>query len=93
MDAWERVRQLAGQTLETADRRRKFEIDAVGNKTLVVIPEGAYPHAILRERLEQVIRMHAEDPRLTRADVQKAMPRNRTTSYLFAISQKCLHSR
>ena len=85
MDAWERVRQLAGQTLETADRRRNFEIDAVGNKTLVVIPEGAYPHVILRERLEQVIRMHAEDPRLT--------PRNRTTSYLFAISQKLLHSR
>ena len=86
--SWEHVRQLIGQELKTVDRGKPFIVDAVGERSLTVIPSGTSPQAVMREALELAMGKYAKNPNLTRKEIQGDLPRHRITSYLLAICRE-----
>jgi uncharacterized protein YunC (DUF1805 family) len=85
MSIWEEIRQLAGCELHTAERNKTFTIDAVGSNSLVVVTEDGNPHPIKRTSMEKAVEIFRADSAVTRAQLQEALPGNRTTSYMLAI--------
>lgn len=88
MNAWKQIDQLTGCELHTAERNKKFKIDAVGTEALLIVTEDGNPHPIRRTSLEKAVELHRANPALTRAQLQEALPDDRTTSYLLALSLK-----
>lgn len=93
MSAWESILRLVNTTLKTVDKGQAFTIDAVGSNSLVVIPVGSYPHVISRSSMERAFAMYLEKPSLTRAEIQKALPGVRTSSYILPICQALAKTR
>ena len=85
MNVWEQIRQLIGRQLHTAERNKRFNIDAVGTESLVVVTEDGNPHPIKRTSMERAVGLHQADSAVTRKQLQEALPGNRTTSYMLAI--------
>jgi uncharacterized protein YunC (DUF1805 family) len=88
MNVWEQIRQLSGCELHTAEQNKNFKVDAVGAESLVVVIEDGNPHPIKRSSMEKAVELHRADSGLTRAQLQEALPGNRTTSYILAICAK-----
>ena len=93
MNTWADILQLINVPLETLDEGKKFKVDAVGSRSLVVIPDGGkrLPRAVRRESMERAFAEFHKNQQITRAQLGRMFPNNQTTSYMLAICHR-LHA-